>query len=56
MGCLRGRIVPIIIILLVIVAAWYALAVYMKAAFQRDLDRRVWLTPGTVEFNGKMLS
>lgn len=52
----RDRVVPVITILLVIVAAWYAFAVYMNAPFQRDLDRRAGLTPGTVEFIGKTLS
>ncbi|AWC23272.1 ABC transporter permease [Aminobacter sp. P9b] len=56
MDRLRDRIIPVITILLVIVAAWYAFAVYMNAPFQRDLDRRAGLTPGTVEFVGKTLS
>lgn len=56
MDRLRDRIIPVITILLIIVAAWYAFAVYMNAPFQRDLDRRAGLTPGTVEFVGKTLS
>lgn len=56
MDRLRDRIIPVITILLVIVAAWYAFAVYMNAPFQRDLDRRAGLTPGSVEFVGKTLS
>jgi NitT/TauT family transport system permease protein len=56
MDRLRDRVFPVIAILLVIVAAWYAFAVYMNAPFQRDLDRRAGLTPGTVEFIGKTLS
>ena len=56
MDRLRDRVVPVITILLVIVAAWYVFAVYMNAPFQRDLDRRAGLTPGTVEFIGKTLS
>jgi len=56
MDRLRDRIIPVITILLVIVAAWYAFAVYMNAPFQRDLDRRAGLTPGAVEFVGKTLS
>ncbi|MBB6464500.1 ABC transporter permease [Aminobacter carboxidus] len=56
MDRLRDRVFPVVAILLVIVAAWYAFAVYMNAPFQRDLDRRAGLTPGTVEFIGKTLS
>lgn len=56
MDRLRDRVVPVITILAVIVAAWYAFAVFMNAPFQRDLDRRAGLTPGTVEFVGKTLS
>ena len=35
---------------------WYVCAVLMNAPFQRDLDRRADVTPGTVEFIGKTLS
>lgn len=56
MDRLRDRVVPVITILLVIVAAWYAFAVFMNAPFQRDLDRRAGLTPSTMEFIGKTLS
>ena len=56
MDRLRDRVVPVITILAVIVAAWYAFAVYMNAPFQRDLDRRAGLTPTTMEFIGKTLS
>lgn len=56
MDRLRDRVVPVITILLVIVAAWYAFAVYMNAPFQRDLDRRAGETPTTMEFIGKTLS
>lgn len=56
MDRLRDRVFPVIAILLVIVAAWYAFAVYMNAPFQRDLDRRAGLTPTTMEFIGKTLS
>ncbi|PWK72738.1 ABC transporter permease [Aminobacter sp. AP02] len=56
MDRLRDRVVPVITILAVIVAAWYAFAVYMNAPFQRDLDRRAGETPTTMEFIGKTLS
>lgn len=56
MDRVRDRVVPVITILAVIVVAWYAFAVFMNAPFQRDLDRRAGLTPGTVEFIGKTLS
>lgn len=56
MDRLRDRVVPVITILLVIIAAWYAFAVFMNAPFQRDLDRRAGLTPSTMEFIGKTLS
>ncbi|GAA4117067.1 ABC transporter permease [Aminobacter aganoensis] len=56
MDRLRDRVVPVITILVVIVAAWYAFAVYMNAPFQRDLDRRAGETPTTMEFIGKTLS
>lgn len=56
MDRLRDRVVPVITILLVIVVAWYAFAVFMNAPFQRDLDRRAGLTPSTMEFIGKTLS
>lgn len=52
----RDRIIPVAVILLVIVAAWYAFAVFMNAPFQRDLDRRAGETPSTIEFIGKTLS
>jgi len=56
MDRLRDRVVPVITILAVIVAAWYAFAVYMNAPFQSDLDRRAGQTPTTMEFIGKTLS
>lgn len=56
MDRVRDRVVPVITILAVIVAAWYAFAVFMNAPFQRDLDRRAGETPTTMEFIGKTLS
>ena len=56
MDPLRVKIIPVTTILLGIVVAWYVLAVFMNAPFQRDLDRRGNVTSGTIEFIGKTLS
>ncbi|MGE0283966.1 MAG: ABC transporter permease [Rhizobiaceae bacterium] len=55
-GSLRSKIIPVTTILTILVVAWYVLAVFMNAPFQRDLDRRANETPGTIAFIGKTLS
>ena len=52
----RSKIIPVSTILAGIVVLWYVFAVVLNAPFQRDLDRRANVTPGTVEFIGKTLS
>jgi len=52
----RGRSVPVLAILALIVLAWYVGAVALNAPFQRDLDRRAGETPGTIEFLARTLS
>jgi NitT/TauT family transport system permease protein len=56
MDRLRDKFWPVMSILAVLVAVWYAGAVLMNAPFQRDLDRRSGETPSLVEFIGKTLS
>jgi NitT/TauT family transport system permease protein len=55
MTALRNSI-PVIIILLGIVAAWYVGSYGMNAPFQRDLDRRAGETPTTWEFVVKTMT
>ncbi len=50
MDSFRSRIVPVTTLLAILVAAWYAFAVYLNGPFQRDLDRRAGEQPGTLEF------
>jgi NitT/TauT family transport system permease protein len=52
----RDRIMPVAVILLIIVAAWYVGAFFMNAPFQRDLDRRGNVTSAPVEFVAKTMS
>lgn len=56
MDTLRSKIIPVTTILAIIVIIWYVGAVAMNAPFQRDMDSRNNVTPGTVEFIGKTLS
>jgi len=56
MGSLREKIIPVTTILAMLVVAWYVLAIFMNAPFQRDLDRRANENPGTVEFVERTLS
>ena len=53
---LASRIVPVLTIVAIIVALWYAGAVWMNAPFQRDLDRRGNVSSTTPEFIAKTLS
>lgn len=53
---LTSRILPVATIVVVIIAVWYAAAIWMNAQFQRDLDRRGNVTSTTMEFIGKTLS
>ncbi len=53
---LASRIVPVLTIVAIIVALWYAGAVWMNAPFQRDLDRRANVSSTTSEFIAKTLS
>lgn len=53
---LSSRILPVLTIVVVIIAVWYAAAIWMNAPFQRDLDRRGDVTSTTMEFIGKTLS
>ena len=53
---LASRIAPVLTIVAIIVALWYAGAVWMNAPFQRDLDRRANISSTTKEFIAKTLS
>ncbi|HEX5932545.1 MAG TPA: ABC transporter permease [Pseudorhizobium sp.] len=53
---LTSRILPVLTIVAIIIAIWYAAAIWMNAPFQRDLDRRGGVTSTTMEFIGKTLS
>lgn len=53
---LTSRILPVLTIVAIIIAIWYAAAIWMNAPFQRDLDRRGGVTSTTTEFIGKTLS
>ena len=53
---LASRIAPVLTIVAIIVALWYAGAVWMNAPFQRDLDRRGNVSSTTPEFIAKTLS
>jgi len=53
---LSSRILPVLAIVTVIIAVWYAAAIWMNAPFQRDLDRRGDVVSTTTEFIGKTLS
>lgn len=55
-GGFTARILPVATVVAVIIALWYAAAVWMNAPFQRDLDRRGGVTSTTMEFIGKTLS
>jgi NitT/TauT family transport system permease protein len=50
MDRLRDKIVPVLTILAVLVAVWYAFAVVLNGPFQRDLDRRAGRSPGFAGF------
>ena len=52
----RDSIIPVLTLLAGLVVAWYALAIYMNAPFQRDADKRAGETPGFVEFIGKTMA
>ncbi|MEQ1404234.1 ABC transporter permease [Neorhizobium sp. Rsf11] len=53
---LHHRILPVVTILFIIVAVWYAAAVFMNAPFQRDLDRRGNVTSTPMDFIERTLS
>lgn len=53
---LQHRILPVVTILFIIVAVWYAAAVFMNAPFQRDLDRRGNVTSTPMDFIERTLS
>lgn len=55
MDAIRQKILPVLTILAVIVAAWYALAVIMNAPFQRDQDKRTGVTSTTMELMAKTM-
>lgn len=55
MTIFRERFWPVLSILLVLVAVWYVAAVFMNAPFQRDMNQRGGVTPGTMEFIGQTL-
>ncbi len=48
--------VPVLTILIIIVAVWYAAAFFMNAPFQRDLDRRSGVESTFSELVGKTMS
>jgi NitT/TauT family transport system permease protein len=57
MDRVKDKLLPVTTILLGLVAAWYVLAVFMNAPFQRDLDRRAGEPPRiVVDFVEKTLS
>ena len=56
MTIFREKIWPVLSILLMLVAVWYVAAVFMNAPFQRDMNQRGGVTPGTMEFIGQTLS
>ncbi|MGB6119319.1 MAG: ABC transporter permease [Mesorhizobium sp.] len=56
MTSLRSSFVPVVTILAIIVAAWYAGSVALNASFQRDLDRRGNVETSTWEFIERTLS
>ena len=53
---LKHKLLPVATIVLAIIIVWYIAAVAMNAPFQRDMDSRGNVTPGTMEFIGKTLS
>lgn len=53
---IRDKFIPVTTILILLVIAWYGLAIAMNAPFQRDQDRRGNVTATTLEFIGKTLS
>src|SRR3546814_11007177 len=55
-GGFTTRILPVATIVVVVIAVWYAAAIWMNASFQRDLDRRGGVTSPTMEFIGKTLA
>src|SRR3546814_15559750 len=55
-GGFTTRILPVATIVVVVIAVWYAAAIWMNASFQRDLDRRGGVTSTTMEFIGKTLA
>ncbi|MCO5065366.1 MAG: ABC transporter permease [Rhizobiaceae bacterium] len=56
MNSVTEKIVPVGTLLIGIVIGWYVLAVFMNAPFQRDMDRRANVAPGTIEFLQSTLS
>lgn len=56
MTSLHSRIIPVLVILAAIVAAWYVGSYALNAPFQRDLDRRAGETPTTWEFVVKTMT
>lgn len=56
MTSLREKLLPVVTILAILIAVWYVGAVLMNAPFQRDLNRRGDVNPGTVEFIQQTLS
>ncbi|MGV3491364.1 MAG: ABC transporter permease [Devosia sp.] len=47
---MEGKVVPVLLVLLAIVFAWYLGAVWMNAAWQQTLNGRAGVTPGLFEF------
>ncbi len=56
MTSVRSSLIPILTILAIIIAVWYAGAFYMNAPFQRDLDRRAGVESTFSELVGKTMS
>ena len=47
---LSGTFLPVLVVVLGIIAIWYAATVGLNAQFQRSLDARAEISPSTVEF------
>lgn len=52
---LNDKLLPVTVLLLGILAAWYVGSYAMNAPFQRDLDRRAGETPSFAEFVGRTM-
>lgn len=56
MTALRSAFIPVLTMLAIIVAVWYAGAILLNAPFQRDMDKRGNVETSFVEFAGRTLN